>query len=449
MGWAEAEFEGIDLGDARRSRRVIQLVERLTERPTASLPWACQGWGETQAADRLFGNSSLPPCRTIDTVAPLALLERNRESTIQRMTANPVVLCLQDTRELNVNGRAIAGLGPLSDQALRGMDLHPTLAVSPAREPLGILDGWMWARALKDADGTPPGILESARWVKGCERFAELAPHLPDKRLSDMGDREADGRERMVMARDLGHPADDLVRARHNRVLPKGQRLWSSVQATEPLGEVTFTLPAGRGRTARSVRQVLDAQSVRSADGRGGCGKVSATCLIAQVIDPPRGVKPILWRLLTHRAVITLEDAAELINGSRAHWDIEALFFTLKEGCRVEALQLGRIERIERALMLYLVIAWRIMPQMRLGRTLPALDAERLLDPNEIKADSILTKTPLLKGAVRLNDIIHLIARLSGFLGRKGDGKPGVKTLGLGLQRMTDVVAGLKCAHAL
>jgi hypothetical protein len=266
------------------------------------------------------------------------------------------------------------------------MDLHPTLAVSPTREPLGVLDAWMWARALKDADGTRPGILENTRWVEGDERVAELAPRLPDTRLVDMGDREADMRERMGTARDLGHPADDLVRARHNRVLAKGQRLWSSVQAIEPLGEVTFTLPAGRGRKARTVCQVLDAQPVRFADGRSRGGKVSATGLIAPEINAPPAVTPIVWRLLTNRAITTLENAAELIDWCRARWDNEVLFFTLKEGCRVEALQLGRIGRIERALMPFLIIAWRIMRPMRLGRMLPDLDAELLLDPDEIKA---------------------------------------------------------------
>jgi hypothetical protein len=231
--------------------------------------------------------------------------------------------------------------------------------------------------------------------------------------LVDVGDREADGRELMVMARDLCHPADDVVRARHNRALPQGQRLWSSVLATEPLGEVTFTLSAGRGRTARRVRQVLDEHCVRFADGRGG--HVQATGLIAQEIDAPPGVTPIVWRLLTNRSVTSLEEVAELIDWSRARWEIEGLFFTLKEGCRVEALRLGRIERIERALVLHLVIAWRIMQLLRLGRTLPDLDVELLLDADEIQAAYILSKTPLPTGALCLNEVIRLIARLGGF----------------------------------
>ena len=77
---------------------------------------------------------------------------------------HPVVLCLQDTTELDFNGQGIAGLGPLSYEAQRGLYLHPTYAVSPTREPLGVLDAWMWAREPKAPDGTRPGITESVRW---------------------------------------------------------------------------------------------------------------------------------------------------------------------------------------------------------------------------------------------------------------------------------------------
>ena len=144
-------------------------------------------------------------------------------------------------------------------------------------------------------------------------------------------------RELMVVARDLGHPADVVLRASHNRTLPDGQRLWPTVLASTPVGEVRFTLPAGRGRTARAVRQALYVQTVRFGDGRGG--QLETTCVIAQEIAAPSGVKPIVWRLLTNRRVETLEEAAELIDWSRARWDIELLFLTLKEGCRVEGIK--------------------------------------------------------------------------------------------------------------
>ncbi len=88
--------------------------------------------------------------------------------------------------------------------------------------------------------------------------------------------------------------------------------------------------------------------------------KISLTCLVATEINPPTGVKPIIWRLVTNRTVQTLEQAVELIDWYRARWEIELFFLILKEGCRVEALQLGEISRLETALALYMIIAWRI-----------------------------------------------------------------------------------------
>ncbi len=145
------------------------------------------------------------------------------------MRACCVVLCLQDTTELDFNGHSIAGLGPLSYEAQRGMYLHATYAVTSEREPLGVLDAWMWAREVKNEDGSRGGVLESARWMEGYSRIAELAPLLPDTRLVYVADREADIVALMATARDLGHPADSLIRSRHNRSLPEGGKLWPAV----------------------------------------------------------------------------------------------------------------------------------------------------------------------------------------------------------------------------
>ena len=83
---------------------------------------------------------------------------------------------------------------------------------------------------------------------------------------------------------------------------------------------------------------------------------------------------------------------AELIDWYRARWEIEMLYDVLKNACRVEALQLGSITQLERALALFMVVAWRIARLMRLGRTCPDLDAELFFDPDEIQAAYLLRK---------------------------------------------------------
>ena len=433
MSWAEEELGAVELGDARLNRRLVRLVERLAEQPSVSIPAACSSAAETKAAYRLLSHEAVG---WSDILAP------HLASSLRRMDSEPVVLCLQDTTELDFNGQAIEGLGPLAYEAQRGMYLHATYAVSPQRVPLGVLNAWMWAREAKAADGTRGGLLESVRWVEGYERLAERAAELPATRLVCVGDRESDLLDLLVKARDLGHAADYLLRCQHNRVLPEGGKLWEAVMQSTPLGRIRFELPAGRGRQARAVEQELRVQRLQLDDRAGG--HLEVTCLIASEIDAPAGPRPITWRLLTNRDAATLAAAVELVDWYRARWEVELLFLTLKEGCRVEALQLSTLARIERALAVYLVVAWRIGLLMRLGRACPDWDAERLLTREEWQAAWIVArkrppdKTPTLRKA------LHMIAALGGFLGRKGDGEPGVKSLWIGLQRVASCVEGMR-----
>ncbi len=105
MSWAAEEFKAIDLGDRRLDKRTVLLAERMAANPLASIPQACGGWAETQAAYRFLAQ---------DDIEWEAILTPHWQSAEARMRAHPVVLCLQDTTELDFNGQCIAGLGPLS-----------------------------------------------------------------------------------------------------------------------------------------------------------------------------------------------------------------------------------------------------------------------------------------------------------------------------------------------
>lgn len=396
-------------------------MESMAAAPAASVPKACNGWGETMAAYRFFDN---------DSVEWQAIMQPHWQHTEQRMAEQAVVLCLEDTTELDFNGQQASGLGPLSYEAQRGMYVHPTYAVTTEREPLGILNAWMWARELKDANGQRGGPKESLRWIEGYERLTELAPGLESTRLVYVADREADMLPLMARAQELGCPVDWLVRAAHNRCLPNSDKLWPHTTAGEALGEIEFMLAARPGSKARKVRQQLWARRVELKAGKGKT--VAATCIVAREFGVPAGTKPIEWRLLTNRTATTAVEVTELIDWYRARWEVEMLFNVFKAGCKVEELQLGTIERIERALALYLVVAWRIAYLMRMGRTCPDLDAGLFFDPDEIQAAYLLNKKRP-PATSTLNEVIRLIARAGGFLARKSDGEPGAKTIWQGL----------------
>lgn len=434
MSWAKEELSGIDLGDQRLNKRSVVLLESFAENPSASIPVACGGWAETIAAYRFFGQEK-SDWRDI--------LQPHIGCTLKRIEPYPVVLCLQDTTELDFNGQAIEGFGPLSYEAQRGMYLHPTFAVTPERVPLGVLDAWMWAREAKTADGKRPGVPESLRWQEGYERVAEYAEAMPNTRWVYVADREADILALMQRAHALGNPADWLLRAKHNRKLGRDEaKLWEQAGQAPALGEVQFYLPPSPGRKGRAVVQELRCLRVRLPDGKGG--EFEVTALLARETAPPAGEKPLEWRLLTNRSVLTLAEAAELIDWYRCRWEIEMFFNILKNGCKVEALQLSTMPRIESALALYLIVAWRIGYLMRLGRSCPELDCEVVFDREEWQAAWLVARKPLPDKPPALNEVIRVIAGFGGFLGRKGDGEPGAKTLWIGLQRVMDFALGIR-----
>ena len=109
MSWAQAEFHDLELGDARRTQRLIKLVDDLSAQPTGSIPLACAGWAETKAAYRLLDNPA---------TEWREILEVHTTRTVERMVGQPVVLCIQDTTGLDFTSQpGIAGLGRLSYEA--------------------------------------------------------------------------------------------------------------------------------------------------------------------------------------------------------------------------------------------------------------------------------------------------------------------------------------------
>jgi len=246
----------------------------------------------------------------------------------------------------------------------------------------------------------------------------------------------------MRRARDLGHPADWLIRSKHNRTLPDGSKSWAQTIEDAPLGEIEFTLAARTAEAARVVRQQIWARALNIPDGAGG--QLTVTCVVAKETNPPAGCKAVQWHLLTNRMASDFAEVVELIDWYRCRWEIETFFNVLKNGCRVEALQLGSVAKLELALAVYMVVAWRLARLVRLGRTHPDLSASALLTEAEWKGAYILAKKKPPTQPPTIREVIRQIAMLGGFLGRKCDGQPGVKSLWLGFARVRDFVQGVE-----
>ena len=108
------------------------------------------------------------------------------------------------------------------------------------------------------------------------------------------------------------------------------------------------------------------------------------------------------------------------------------------------------MERLEPALALYLIIAWRVLDLTRLGRTCPELPGDAVFAEEEWHAVYIATPRPAPpQTAPSLNEIVRMVASFGGFLNRKGDGFPGAKTLWIGLTRCPDFGIAMQAQRAM
>jgi hypothetical protein len=451
MSALAAELDGISLGDQRLNRRARRLLEKLGEKPTVSIPAACGGWGETRAAYRLFDHEAVTAERVL---AP------HIACTEARLRAHPRVLCIQDTTELDYSTKkGIAGLGPLNYESRWGLYLHPTLAVTPERVPLGVLDLYSWARepgrlGQEKGANRPLEDKESVRWVDGFAHVNALAESLTGTRLTYIADREGDIYDLFVEAPCAEQGADWLVRVQHqDRLLSDERKLGAALAGAPVLSEVCFERPAAKGRPARTVHQQIKGVRVTlKAPPRPDrtLADVTVTALLATELHPPAGEDPLEWLLLTNLPVQTPEQASEKLLWYLCRWQVEVYFKVLKSGCRIEELQLEKRERLEPALAFYMIIAWRVLYLTMLGRACPEISCDAVFADEEWRAVYLVTqRKPPPAQPPSLDTMVRMVASLGGFLNRKHDGFPGPKTLWIGLQRVPDFVLALEAQRSV
>lgn len=226
--WAVTAFADADLGDLRRTQRLVQLAHALAQRPGAALPEACGSGAMRKAASRFLTNEDSAP----DDMVPSHI-----EATYRRLHAVPVVLAVQETTEAHgTNVRVVEGLGPLGHPACHGLLGHTTLAITPDRVPLGRLAQQVWARDPDDigkrAWRKPRPISQKAsqKWLQSLEAVYPARDCCPTTRLVRVGARAADVYD--VLAAERPGGVDLLIRASWERCVSAPQRhVWAPVEA--------------------------------------------------------------------------------------------------------------------------------------------------------------------------------------------------------------------------
>jgi hypothetical protein len=456
-------MQTVDLKDKRLDARLREVLSELGARPSASIPAACGGRAEMEAAYRLFDN---------DQVSFDNILQAHQEATRRRIAGQPVVVLAQDTTEIDLTRpeQQVLGAGPLDGGMRRGALLHALHAFTPDGTPLGTLHAAAWTRddapprrqTLTHAErlATPLEEKESYRWVLALRQAREEAQRHPQTRLVCVADSEADIYEVLTEGMHEPRSAEWIVRACQNRALQaeksgekapylREQLLVQPVLFTKTLhirGRKRKVSCSTRGREQpRASRQAeVEVRAVRVTlrpPRRPGqqLPAVSVNVALVRESNPPEGDVPVEWVLLTSLPIDTVEQVRQVIAYYCVRWMVEVFFRTLKSGCRAEQRRFEHIDRQLRCLAVYLIVAWRTLYICRLGRACPEMSCEAIFEPGEWKSVyRVVQNESPPRRPPPLGDLVRMIAQLGGYVDRPRRDPPGPQTLWQGLQRMHD-----------
>ena len=449
LGFGETHFGAAQLGDRRRTKRLVDTANRILEHPQGTLP------------DKLRSPAALKGLyRLVDgpTVTHESVLRPHLERTRQRMREHPgVVLTIHDTTELDYTDiTTLRAIGQIGNGSHRGYLCHNSLAVDPrTREVFGLANQILFCR---------PNVAEGETRVDRCERAtresrlwkrgSEAIGSAPQGHLwVDVCDRGGDLLE-YLDHKDASSQAY-VVRSKHDRWVeierdgqPVRCKLHGLARSLPELGRRSIETSTHPGKPARTVSVAMASAAVTllpPVQARGEYRGVPLRTWVIHVreIDPPAGVEPVEWILLSSVSATNFEQACERADWYACRWIIEEYHKAKKTGCNIEDLQFTSEERLEPVIALLSVAALSLL-QLR--------SASRQEDAQTRPAVEIMPKVHVAVlsgwrfGHVRMELTVHeffyALARLGGHQNRRHDHPPGWIVLWRGWIKLQCMVDG-------
>jgi hypothetical protein len=460
LQWIEDEFATLDLRDIRRERRAKTIVEQLSSMAD-STPDACQGDAALEATYRFADN---------DAISPDAILDAHHKAAIKRSAQCKTVIFAQDTTvvDLTKPNRQVKGAGPLESNDKFGFFLHPIYAIDESGIPLGVVDQITWVREpiRNDLTRAEKAALrrqacyeekESCRWLEMFQSGEQIARANPQTHYVHVADSESDIYELFLEIESQAENHDFILRGCQNRSLVPSQDGAKTIDEALALCEIRTqcevnvsertsliageTRPRRKSRSARAAQIGIRATTVTlHGPSRPGGRLPDVTLNVVEAIelDVPEGEEPIRWVLLTSLPIGSVIAIQKVASQYALRWGIELFFKTLKSGLGIEKLKYETLERYLTVSSLMLVAAWRVEQVKIASRVDGDASCEEYFDPSEWKPVYMVAKKTrqLPKQAPTMNDFMLLLAKMGGYLNKKGQGPPGSTTIWRGMRKL-------------
>jgi len=415
--------------------------------PARSFPEAMGSEGQLEALYRFLNN---------DDVTFEQILRPHAAMSAARCSQYANVLVLHDTTSMEFAGER-QGLGRLHAGSRNGFFLHASLAVTPARDPLGILAAQTWSRTQPIRSRANKRHLrkdptrESLRWVRGV-RAAEQALAQPGRAVHVM-DREGDNYDLFshMHAESIRH----VVRLAHNRNL-----VGSADKVKDQALAARTVLRRRVYLSPRKKLRELDKKAIH-ADRDARTAELSVSAIALEIrrsnnhspgVPPslkvnvvtvtergcPEGIEPVSWFLVTTEPIKTRAQIEFIVDAYRTRWVVEELFKALKTGCQFERRQLESYQSLDNALAIFLPIAVRLLALRGASRADPT-GACSTLTAQQIAILRLYT-TRFMSPTPTNEEATMALAEFGGHL--RSNGPPGWAVLGRALDRLLLIEIG-------
>lgn len=442
--FAEQTWGKVELGDRRLTRRAVKLGACMAGNPEASLPRQMKDASGLEGAYRLLNNNWV----TLEK-----LLAPSYAQTRVAAQERRVVLWVNDLTELDYTfHKGVEGLGPIGDGKGRGLLMHTTIAVVPEeREILGVghvevflrqptpvpqpkwtrsMEGRVWAVAAEAIGSAKEGTI----WVEVSDAGSNFFPYWATCRA---------------------HHKHFLIRVAHNRWVREQEeetahKLVDYARSLPAVAgsEHTISIPSRKNQAARVAQVQMAwagvhvAASTQAPPTERALPAFPAWVLRVWEPNPPNGVEALEWILLSSLPVTNLAEAYERTEWYTCRWICEDFHQCLKTGCKIERSQLDDRADLEALLGFATPIAIRLLQMRQAAREHSGALASTLVEP--LMVEVLAQRMQCNDQSMTMHEFWLLVARLGGFLARKGDGEPGWRTIWWGWHYLSDLCDGAR-----
>jgi hypothetical protein len=447
MAWSSEQFGQTQLGDARRTARLVQMGAAVARSPAGKVSAVFVDDAELQGAYDWLESPHVP-AEGLEFGVGQAAARRCVEQDHIFVAVDGSSLTFVD----RVGARGLGSVGTYSRGAL-GLKVISALALSSTGVPIGLLRQVTWRRPVekpsrrRPASKRPIAKKETRHWLDAVGSSAQRIEAAGGKtRITYVIDREGDS---AAMLSTLAQTAQGfIVRGNWDReVTAEDGRRWkvrNLLGYCKPLGCYDLDVAARPGRSARVASIELATAEVTLTIKDPTSRKIIDLKLTAvrarEIGTAPKGEQPIDWLLLTTMPASTFKQARAVVTGYTFRWRIEEFHRTWKSGgCHVEDSQLRSMPALQKWALVLATVAVRTERLKLRARAEPDVSATTEYSDAEIQAIILLKKH---SGRTIPNEIPTLgqatiwVAELGGYTGKSSGGPPGVTCIARGLLRV-------------